>query len=199
MQKPKMLIITGPQGSGNHLFSKIFSKHPDVYGWKMKSFWEGHHQEPFSDYWMNPKLLETFVWNHKFYFTSISCPFFKNKKSQVPNYKEFISEAQQYCNVQVAIIGRDKNILELQQNRVRKTHTTTYAISEFKSLQEHNPVFISQELYQLYGNMYLQSLSKLLNFPIADQEITEDANSKYIHPVTDHWVDYEVYKAVSES
>ena len=30
----QMLIVTGPQGAGNHLWSKIFSLHPKVYGWK---------------------------------------------------------------------------------------------------------------------------------------------------------------------
>ena len=31
--KPNMLIVTGPQGSGNHLFAKLFNLHPEVYGW----------------------------------------------------------------------------------------------------------------------------------------------------------------------
>ena len=30
----KLLIITGPQGSGNHLVSRLFSLHDDVGGWK---------------------------------------------------------------------------------------------------------------------------------------------------------------------
>ena len=34
----KILIITGPQGSGNHLYSKIFAMHPLVNGWKMNDF-----------------------------------------------------------------------------------------------------------------------------------------------------------------
>ena len=40
----KMLVLTGPQGAGNHLWSKIFSLHPKVYGWKtlLDNYWEAH-------------------------------------------------------------------------------------------------------------------------------------------------------------
>mgnify|MGYP001227449634 FL=1 len=31
--KPNILVITGPQGTGNHVFSKVLSMHKDVYGW----------------------------------------------------------------------------------------------------------------------------------------------------------------------
>ena len=45
----KMLILTGPQGSGNHMWSKIFALHPSVYGWQelVEEFWIGHDREPF--------------------------------------------------------------------------------------------------------------------------------------------------------
>ena len=47
-QLPKLLIVTGPQGSGNHLFAKIFNMHPSVKGWQMMwQEWQGHHLEPF--------------------------------------------------------------------------------------------------------------------------------------------------------
>jgi hypothetical protein len=200
MHKPTMLVITGPQGSGNHLFSKIFSQHPDVYGWKMKEYWEGHHKEPFNKYWENTDLLSTFDWTQrKYYFTSVSCPFFRNKKPHIPNYDKFISKVSKYCNVKVLIVGRDKNILEYQQTRVRKTHTTPIAVEVFIYLSKYNPIFASQELYQLYGNFYLQNLSKLLEFPIAEQQIFNDENQKYIQPVSEYWLDQEVYKAVATS
>ena len=42
----KLLIITGPQGSGNHLFSRILSTHPEVGGWKSlleaDNFWTNY-------------------------------------------------------------------------------------------------------------------------------------------------------------
>ena len=56
--KPKLLILTGPQGSGNHLFAKIFSSHESVRGWDMEhDEWEGHHVERFSLYWRHPKIF----------------------------------------------------------------------------------------------------------------------------------------------
>ena len=76
--KPTLLIITGPQGSGNHLFSKIFSYHKDVFGWNAlyKNKWVGHDKEVFQPYWLQPKKLKDFDWTQSKYFvTSISCPF----------------------------------------------------------------------------------------------------------------------------
>ena len=80
-QQPKLLIITGPQGSGNHLFAKIFSMHPSVEGWPMlRDEWQGHHEEPFADYWQEPKTLKDKVWERQYYVTSISCPYILDKK-----------------------------------------------------------------------------------------------------------------------
>lgn len=198
--KPTLLIITGPQGSGNHLFSKVFSKHPSVFGWNMPSYWEGHHNEPFNSYWQKPSTLKDFNWGQaKYYFTSISSPYFKNREAHYPKYKEFIDEANKYANVKVAIIGRDKNILKYQEERVRDKSTYENALISFDYLYTLNPLFISQELYQLYGNHYLRSISELLNFPIMNQEIGEDANTKYIHNIKEHWLDTEVKKAVDQS
>ena len=169
--KPKLLILTGPQGSGNHLFAKIFSSHKSVYGWKMKhNEWKGHHEEPFSLYWRKPELLKEIktnvhYWfsktNKKHYVTSISCPYFYRKKPTIPNYEKFIKCASTVFKVQICIIGRDKNILYKQQTRIRSKHTTPTAIKNFKHLLKYNPVFISQELFCLYGIDYCNSISKL--------------------------------------
>ena len=74
-----MLISNhGPQGSGNHLWSKILSLHPKVYGWKslLDNYWEAHRfSEPFCEYWKDPSKLSEFNWKQsEFYFTSISVP-----------------------------------------------------------------------------------------------------------------------------
>ena len=73
-----MLILTGPQGAGNHLWSKIFSLHPDVYGWKtlLENYWEAHRfSEPFAQHWRDHTLLKSFDWSQsEYYFTSISLP-----------------------------------------------------------------------------------------------------------------------------
>ena len=44
---PTMLILTGPQGAGNHLFSKVFAQHPSVYGWQdlTQEYWSRTWQE----------------------------------------------------------------------------------------------------------------------------------------------------------
>ena len=54
----KLLIVTGPQGSGNHLWAKVLSMHPSVNGWTMlKDEWQGHHEEPMNHYWQDPTKL----------------------------------------------------------------------------------------------------------------------------------------------
>ena len=59
-EKPKLILLTGPQGSGNHMWSKLFAMHPVVTGWVMQNYWEGHHEEPFAEYWDNPDKLKEF-------------------------------------------------------------------------------------------------------------------------------------------
>lgn len=204
----RLLIITGPQGSGNHLFSKCLAVHEDVYGWKslLNTYWEGHHHEPFADAWEDPELLHEFNWSQSDYFvTSVSCPYFKNKQAVVPNYEKFIETAKQYVDqIDVAIIGRDQTILEYQQLRVRKEHTTQIALDSFKWLFEHQQCsFLSQELLALYKVDYLKQVSKQLDWPIdylnVDEILTNDANKKYIKDVQEYWLDDEVHKAVNES
>jgi hypothetical protein len=204
----RLLIITGPQGSGNHLFSKCLAVHEDVYGWKslLNTYWEGHHHEPFADAWEDPELLHEFNWSQSDYFvTSVSCPYFKNKQAVVPKYEKFIETAKQYVDqIDVAIIGRDHTILKYQQLRVRKEHTTQIALDSFKWLFEHQQCsFLSQELLALYKVDYLKQVSKQLDWPIAylsvDDILTNDANKKYIKNVQEYWLDDEVHKAVNES
>lgn len=198
--KPTLLLLTGPQGSGNHLFSKLLSNHPSVYGWRMKSYWEGHHHEPFAKYWDDPTLLENFDWSQSsYYFTSISCPFFRDQSPQIPKYDEFIKNVQKYTQLKIAIIGRDQNILKYQQQRVRGKHTTPYFLENIDKLLIHDPFFISNELFQLYGRYYLSHIGKVLNFPILLKAKTEDTNEKYIKKIDHYWLDDEVKKACAES
>ena len=185
--KPTLLILTGPQGSGNHLFSKIFSYHKDVYGWAQlyDQEWVGHDQEVFQPYWLEPRRLKEFDWTQsQYYVTSISCPFVLNKKFAWPKYHTFIKHAKKYANVKVAILGRDKNILKQQQLRVRKgKHTAIVALQNLALIND--PFYISQELFFLYGIKYIKSLSKQLDFPISTGPYVEsllkfEANSKYV-------------------
>jgi hypothetical protein len=206
---PRMLIITGPQGSGNHLFSKIFALHEDVYGWKtlLDTYWEGHHHEPFAEHWQNPELLHKFDWTQsEYYVTSISSPYFKDREPHLPNYSAFIDIADQYAEVDVAIIGRDQNILKHQQERVRGKHTTPTAQNSFRWLFDNkNCIFLSQELLYLYKQNYLEQLRCDLEWPIAfwdpevEEILKEDANTKYVKETHEYWLDHEVHRAVRES
>ena len=205
-QLPKLLVVTGPQGSGNHLLAKIFNLHPKVNGWNMRwQEWQGHHLEPFQEYWQDPKKLKHFKPGAcKNFVTSISCPYVKNKKSHIPKYKQFISEAKKYFTVKILVISRDRNILEQQQKRVRGKPSTLHFIDQLKFLKE--AYFVSHEALYLYGSIYLQSLSKQIDFPIAYNNPTLlkdlfkiDANKKYIQKVKQGKFDKEVKKACKES
>ena len=189
-KKPRLLIITGPQGSGNHLFGKIFSYHKEVFGWSAlyKHKWVGHDQEVFQPYWNNPKTLNDFDWTQsEYYITSISCPYVLDKKFATPKYHSFINHAKKYADVQVAIIGRDNNILYHQQIRVRRgEYTTPMALQNLNLLPD--AFYLSQELFFLYGINYLRSVSKQLDFPISfnskyiNRLLKTEANNKYIKP-----------------
>ena len=205
--KPKLLILSGPQGSGNHLFAKLFTMHPAVEGWTMlREEWQGHHEEPFAPAWENPSLLKDKPWKDEIaYMTSISCPYFKDNQPRIPKYKEFITEAKKHCDVVIGIIGRDRNILELQQNRLRDAHTTPQAHKEFEQLKKLAPVhYISQELFFLYGADYMMSLGKQMDFPVLcpsevyKDYLKHDTNKKYVQQAEGKF-DKEVKKACAES
>jgi hypothetical protein len=96
-------------------------------------------------------------------------------------------------DVKLAIIGRDKNILEFQQNRLRENHSTPRFLKHIEVLMSYDPVFISTELLYLYQDHYLRQLSKLLDFPINNTNLPEilkdNTNLKYLHPVESYWLD----------
>lgn len=196
----KMLILVGPQGSGNHLWSKIFSLHPKVYGWRtlLDNYWEPHRfAEPFADYWRNPQLLKKFDWSmSEYYFTSISIPLgiIGSDANPVwePNLQEFAEAVKsQGIDVQIAVIGRDQTILEHQQRRIRTAPTLPMFLKQLP--MSWNPIFLSYELLYLYKKDYLSSLK--LNIPVAYQDarvyeiLEHDANIKYIHSIEDNPLD----------
>ena len=195
----RLLIFTGPQGSGNHLWSKIFALHPEVAGWSalLDEYWIPHDQEPFADCWRDPALLKTRDWSqHEYYVTSISCPYIDDTRWAVPDIVAFAKEASA-CELQVkmAIIGRDQNILGFQETRVRGRSTFEIAQDQYEKLADWNPVYLSYELLHLYQGSYLRQVSKLLEFPIAYEDtrlkeiLKDDTNQKYIHPIDHHWTD----------
>ena len=187
MSKPKLIISTGPQGSGNHLWSKVFALHDEVIGWNalLDTEWIGHKDEPFNKFWENPSLFKDSVWVKDWYVTNISCPYQINGELIIPDYKSFTREAKKHFNIQFVILGRDHNILEIQEQRLRGRKT--YNQLSIDWIINNYPVhFASMELLCLYQKPYLLDLSFKLGLPIAwdhpklDAIIQENANKKYI-------------------
>lgn len=203
---PTLLVLTGPQGSGNHLWAKIFSESSKVQGWRelTQEYWVGHGVEPFVEVWEDPSIFAALDWPHEYYFTSISCPYVKvggprledDNGGRIPKYAEFINAARAAgFRVVVCIIGRDKNILEFQQSRIRGAHTTPIFLKTVDELLEYDPTFISTELLYLYELKYVEYISRKLDFPInVNNEkladiLKDNANAKYLHPVDHYWLD----------
>jgi len=186
-----VLILTGPQGAGNHLWSKIFALHSQVLGWKelLNDYWIGHDQEPFAQAWQDPSRLNEIPWRQADWFvTSISVPYMLNGDATVPDFKGFVRGVQNLGHrVIFGVLGRDQNIVRMQQTRVRGAVTLDQALEEFDSLAA--PVFLSYELLHLYGVKYLESVGRQLNFPIATTDprlatiLADDTNAKYFGAV----------------
>jgi hypothetical protein len=190
----KMLILTGPQGAGNHLWSKIFSLHPEVYGWKtlLENYWEAHRfAEPFARYWRDHALLDDFNWaQSEYYFTSISCPLGIINSNMNPIWNPDIAKFSERVmslgiDVKLAVIGRDQTILTNQQTRIRTQPTVDMLLEQLPDIID--PTFLSYELLYLYKQDYLKSLR--FNIPVAWNDsrinniLADDANAKYIHRV----------------
>jgi hypothetical protein len=119
-----------------------------------------------------------------------------NGERTIPNIVRFAATALGLgIRVKIAIIGRDRNILQYQETRVRGEPTFDIALAEYEKLTTWNPVFLSYELLHLYGDLYLQQLSDQLEFPIdysspqLENILQDDTNSKYFQPVTHHPTD----------
>ena len=198
----KLLIVTGPQGSGNHLFSRILSMHPDVSGWEqmLTEYWVPSDQEPFAEYWIDPTKLTAEVFKDKdYYLANVSCPFFFDGQRYVPNIIGVAERARSFgVDVAIAIVVRDQNINQLQQLRVRKEHTTPIAQAYYYNILIPSvfPVhFLDHEAFFLHKEYYVQWLGKVLDFPVETNPeklmkfISEDANHKYVKYVDNHWLD----------
>ena len=99
MSAKRLLIITGPQGSGNHLFSRIFSQHGAVHGWEelKKQYWVPSDQEPFAEYWVQPEKLQKEYFDSSDYFVAnVSVPFFYDGVRQFPRIAELARRVQSF-------------------------------------------------------------------------------------------------------
>lgn len=193
----QMLIIAGPQGSGNHMWSKIFALHPQVFGWRslLDEYWIGHDREPFADCWEDPSKLDEFDWGQSdYYVSSISLPYMRNGDRVMPDLEAFAARVP--IPVSLVLIGRDRNIAGMQQQRVRGESTYPLALDYIDTLTWLHPrAFLSFELLHLYRSRYLRQLSTGLDFPVAysdprlEEILSEDSNKKYFQPIEHHWVD----------
>lgn len=205
----KLLILTGPQGSGNHLFSRLLSLHRDVGGWKelLKDYWVPSDLETFAKYWIYPEKLHEFDFgNHDYWLANVSVPFMYDGVRHVPKILEFAKQ----CNklgiaVEIAIVVRDENINAEQQLRVRKEVTLPIAQDYYYDtlLDSEFPVhFIDHEAFFLHKEYYLRYLQRILKFPIAWDNpdimmfIDENPNSKYVKYVDKHWLDEQVWQGI---
>ena len=198
----KLLIITGPQGSGNHLFSKVFGYHSDVNGWDFgDKYWIPSDEEPFAECWVDPSKTKSML-NHNLMVANVSVPFVYDGVKQIPQIQQVVYEAED-CgyDVKFCIVVRDNNINKEQQRRVRKEVTLPTALQYYYNL-DATLEFISHESLYLYGGAYLKWLSKVLDFPIAYnderviKDIKEDQNAKYVKHVEEHWLDEQVWQGI---
>lgn len=183
--------MTGPQGSGNHLFSKALGQNNQISGWDslQDKVWEAHEYEPYAEYWKDPtKLVDLdFSDNFNFFITSISCPYFYDGQETIPDYHIFGEYMKLRVKLKYLIIGRDKNILDYQQLRLRGKHTTHVFQDNINYLLEQEHMFISQELLYLYKLPYLNTIEKWIGVDITTDDtklnkmIELDANKKYIN------------------
>lgn len=202
----KLLIVTGPQGSGNHLFSRLLSLHPDVAGWEelLDKYWVPSDQEPFAEYWVRPELLTADVFERKdYHLANVSCPFFFNGVRYVPKILEVADIASSFgIDVEIAIVVRDQSINRLQQERVRKAHTTPIAQEYYYNtlIPSKYPVhFLDHEAFFLHKQHYLRWIANVLDFPVDTENpdilkfIELDANHKYVQGIESHWLDEMIH------
>lgn len=200
----KLLIIVGPQGSGNHIFARIFSFHPDVKGWEelKEKYWVKHNRENFSEYWWYPELMKPSIFEGSEYFlTNVSYPYNFDGYTIQPKILEVADKARIWgVDVSIAIICRDEEINRSQQFRLRKRHTLDSAREYFTNvlLPSNIPVhFLSLETFFCYKLDYLKYIKKIIDFPIDIDNpeilkyIDESPNKKYITPVDKYWLDKE--------
>ena len=179
----KLLIVTGPQGSGNHLFARLFSAHPNVKGWESlhDKYWVPSDEEPFARYWVHPEeLKKEFFEDGEYFCANVSVPFFYDGVRQTPKIKEVAMRAFELGVLPIiAVIVRDRNINELQQVRVGGECTMDTALEYYKDMAVH---FIDHEAFFLYKEKYVEYLGRLLEFPVTkegiDNFVTVDANHK---------------------
>jgi hypothetical protein len=206
MTDKHLLIITGPQGSGNHFFSRVLSQHPAVEGWEdlKQEYWVPSDLEPFADYRVHPEKLSAYKFeNSKYFLANVSCPVYIDGVRQFPKIREVADRARDLgVRVTIGLIVRDKNINTVQQQRLMGGYASLPEAQEYYYNNildsDHEVHFVDHEAFFLHGKHYLKWLSKIMDFPIAwDSDaiydfIEQDANHKYVTPIESHWLDEHI-------
>jgi hypothetical protein len=198
----KLIILTGPQGAGNHPFSKCFATSNEIGGWRAlkKHYWKGHHTEPFNEVWQQKRSLTINDFEgYDYWVTSISIPFVKNGILALPHIFDFWNTAISLgVEPQLGLITRDIDILKEQQKRVRGEETVDKFIDYFydQNLPLH---YLSHESLVMHKSKYMNYVCKLYGFPpLINNKVDAilgdtNANKKYIKYVDDYWLDDEVH------
>lgn len=199
----KIVLVTGPQGSGNHLFSKILGASPHVYGWDFgDKYWIPSDEEPFADCWVDPELTVPTLEKIKqdYIVANVSVPFVYDGEIRIPAIQEFIDKATKAgYNVTLAIVVRDRNINALQQERVRDKVTLPTAMMYYNSMDHWDKVFLDHEALFLHKSAYIKFLGRLLGIPVVYDDLSQlevDSNNKYVRYVEEHWLDEEVWNGL---
>ena len=90
----KVILVTGPQGSGNHIWSKVLTT------WADKEFWVGHKDEPHSKLWENMDDWKTHTFTENTVI-SISIPYAVRGVTRTPDKKRvpiFFHDLQHLLN-----------------------------------------------------------------------------------------------------
>jgi hypothetical protein len=203
----KLLLLTGPQGSGNHIFSRIYSIHSEVKGWDaiLDNYWVPTDEDYFAQYFVDPSQLTIEMFDDSDYFvTDISCPFVYDGNITVPKIQEFCDKVSSFgIEVIVGIIVRDEHINTEQQKRLRKGRTLDIALDTYNKLN-YELEYLSLESLFLHKQNYLKWLAKVIDFPLDYNNpnvfkfLDESPNKKYVKYVDDYWLDETVKKGLKK-
>ena len=198
-----ILVISGPQGTGNHVFSKVLSMHSNVHGWDqlLREYWINHDNAPFKDIWNTPENIDNYDWTeHENYVLSVSGPYVDKdhddiRHTKYPNYKEVLRRLNEKGNLQVGIIGRDQNITAQNQLRKRGVESLHNYLNKIEDIVEYRHTFLSVELLYMFRHQYVKSLDSVLDIPVDYTNerlhyiLNKDPNAKYVHYVEHSWLD----------
>ena len=179
----KVLLVTGPQGSGNHIWSKVLTT------WADKEFWVGHKDEPHSKLWENMDDWKTHTFTENTVI-SISIPYAIGGVTRVPDigkWKEIMVDRG--IDHKICAITRDMTINNFQNARVRPVNYYHMAVNYIQTLDID--CFLSTETLLLYKEKYIDQLSKQLDYPIPHKEVDfkQSFNEKYVHYVESFHLD----------